>query len=128
MGKPGWQLGHFETTPVCEWCLTPVFRPRLDGIERHDDRTRDHVIPWSRGGKDLSNNVVAACRLCNNLRGHMPADEFRELAREHIAPYRYDLAVLRSHLMAAAMPRWGDVVERARLREEARPTACKAEG
>ena len=31
--------------------------------------TRDHVMPTSRGGLDVWDNVVAACRRCNHLKG-----------------------------------------------------------
>lgn len=41
--------------------------------------TRDHVVPLSRGGRDVWSNVVAACRSCNTRKGgrtpeqaHMP--------------------------------------------------------
>lgn len=30
--------------------------------------SRDHVTPFSRGGKDVWNNVVTACRRCNNAK------------------------------------------------------------
>ncbi len=30
--------------------------------------SRDHVTPLSRGGRDAWNNVVTACRSCNNLK------------------------------------------------------------
>ena len=30
---------------------------------------RDHVVPKSRGGSDLWDNVVAACRRCNHWKG-----------------------------------------------------------
>jgi hypothetical protein len=30
--------------------------------------SRDHVTPLSRGGRDAWNNVVTACRRCNNLK------------------------------------------------------------
>jgi 5-methylcytosine-specific restriction endonuclease McrA len=37
--------------------------------------TRDHVIPISRGGLNVWQNVVTACSPCNNRKGsHMPAD------------------------------------------------------
>ena len=32
--------------------------------------TRDHILPKSRGGKDSWMNVVAACRRCNQHKGH----------------------------------------------------------
>jgi 5-methylcytosine-specific restriction endonuclease McrA len=33
------------------------------------DLTRDHITPVSRGGGDIWQNVVAACRRCNNHKG-----------------------------------------------------------
>lgn len=32
------------------------------------DLSRDHVRPFSQGGRDAWNNVVTACRACNNLK------------------------------------------------------------
>jgi hypothetical protein len=37
--------------------------------------TRDHVTPMSRGGTDSWNNVVAACRRCNNHKGGRTSEE-----------------------------------------------------
>lgn len=34
------------------------------------DLTRDHVLPGSRGGFDIWDNVVAACRRCNHRKGN----------------------------------------------------------
>ncbi len=31
--------------------------------------SRDHITPISRGGKDVWNNVVTACKRCNNYKG-----------------------------------------------------------
>ena len=39
------------------------------------DLTRDHITPISKGGKDLWNNVVAACRRCNNHKGGQTPDQ-----------------------------------------------------
>jgi 5-methylcytosine-specific restriction endonuclease McrA len=33
---------------------------------RHSDLSRDHITPISAGGKDIWNNVVTACKRCNN--------------------------------------------------------------
>jgi hypothetical protein len=30
--------------------------------------SRDHVTPFSRGGRDIWSNVVSACRRCNNAK------------------------------------------------------------
>ena len=37
--------------------------------------TRDHVTPISRGGKDIWQNVVSACKRCNNLKGGKTPEE-----------------------------------------------------
>lgn len=37
--------------------------------------TRDHILPSSRGGRDAWENVVAACRRCNQHKGHLTLDE-----------------------------------------------------
>ena len=39
--------------------------------------TRDHITPISRGGADVWNNVVAACRRCNNHKGGRTPEEAR---------------------------------------------------
>ncbi len=39
------------------------------------DLTRDHVVPKSRGGSDLWDNVIAACKRCNHRKGDLLLDE-----------------------------------------------------
>ena len=45
--------------------------------ERFGERelTRDHVMPKSRGGKDVWRNVVSACRRCNQRKGNRLPEE-----------------------------------------------------
>lgn len=52
--------------------------------------SRDHVVPKSRGGRDRWENVVTACRRCNQHKGdRLPS----EIAMELIAlPYRPNYA------------------------------------
>ena len=48
--------------------------------------TRDHIVPLSRGGVDRWENVVAACRRCNQ---HKANHLLEEIAMELVAlPYR----------------------------------------
>lgn len=48
--------------------------------------TRDHVVPISRGGRDRWQNVVAACRRCNQFKGNRLLEE---IGWELVAlPYR----------------------------------------
>jgi 5-methylcytosine-specific restriction endonuclease McrA len=51
---------------VCMYCGTR-FMSR--------DLTRDHIRPISQGGEDLWQNVVAACRRCNNHKGGRTPDQ-----------------------------------------------------
>ena len=39
------------------------------------DLTRDHITPISQGGRDVWQNVVAACRRCNNHKGGRTPDQ-----------------------------------------------------
>ena len=39
------------------------------GKESENGLTRDHVIPSSKGGKDVWENVVTACEPCNLMKG-----------------------------------------------------------
>jgi len=45
---------------LCLYCGREVSRQQL---------TRDHVMPLSRGGRDIWENVVAACFQCNSRKG-----------------------------------------------------------
>ena len=42
---------------------------------RDSELTRDHVIPFSRGGRDRWSNVVTACRSCNTRKGNRKPEE-----------------------------------------------------
>lgn len=46
---------------LCLYCGSEFSRPQL---------TRDHVLPVSRGGRDVWENVVAACFHCNSRKGN----------------------------------------------------------
>ena len=41
----------------------------------HYELTRDHVHPRSRGGKDIWENVVAACKRCNHFKADRTPEE-----------------------------------------------------
>ncbi|ALN92466.1 HNH endonuclease [Lysobacter gummosus] len=46
---------------LCMYCGHDFHRPHL---------TRDHVVPVSKGGRDIWENVVAACFACNSRKGN----------------------------------------------------------
>lgn len=47
-----------------------------------DDRTADHMIPLSRGGKHSVSNLTMACFTCNSSKRDMTPEEFRDYIRE----------------------------------------------
>lgn len=51
---------------VCMYCGTRFMAREL---------TRDHITPISQGGMDVWQNVVAACRRCNNHKGGNTPEE-----------------------------------------------------
>lgn len=36
---------------------------------RIDSKVRDHIVPLSRGGEEISENIVASCKECSVLKG-----------------------------------------------------------
>lgn len=52
---------------TCQYCGKSVRNPK--------DRTIDHVIPRSRGGKTVWTNVVLCCRKCNLKKGDRTPEE-----------------------------------------------------
>lgn len=50
-----------------------------------DNRTKDHIKPFSKGGKLNSNNKVYACRECNQLKGPLTLIEFKQCLIDSIA-------------------------------------------
>lgn len=63
----------------CVWCRRPF-------DDRHVVPTTEHLVPRIKGGPSWVENEVAACKRCNNERGHRTlgefADECEGLARE----------------------------------------------
>jgi 5-methylcytosine-specific restriction endonuclease McrA len=65
---------------LCQWC------------RKNSGSTIDHVQPRSRGGTHSWENVVLACRSCNNRKGDRLAEELGWLLRTVPAlPSRKDL-------------------------------------
>ena len=57
--------------------------------------TRDHVTPFSRGGRDTWMNVVAACRHCNgHKRNRLPEESGLELMYAPYVPNKAEYLIL----------------------------------
>ncbi len=60
--------------------------------------TRDHIIPKSRGGKDVWENVVAACKRCNHFKADRYPDEANmELLAVPFRPNIFESMYLSQH-------------------------------
>lgn len=59
------------------------------------DLTRDHIIPRSRGGRDVWENCATACRTCNHTKGAKTPEEWgRKLLYVPYAPSRWEHFIL----------------------------------
>ena len=57
--------------------------------------SRDHIIPTSKGGKDVWTNCVTACRRCNNRKGNSTLEQANmQLLAVPFAPNRYEFFYL----------------------------------
>lgn len=73
---------------LCMYCGEP-FRSR--------ELSRDHVTPVIQGGEDIWNNVVAACRRCNNHKaGRTPEQAGMELLAVPFRPTHAEYIYLQS--------------------------------
>ena len=41
--------------------------------------TRDHIVPRAHGGRTTDDNLIAACQGCNQRKGDLEVETFREL-------------------------------------------------
>jgi 5-methylcytosine-specific restriction endonuclease McrA len=75
------------------------------GSFRRADLSRDHVTPTSQGGRDIWNNVVTACRRCNNYKaGRTPEQAGMQLLAIPFVPTRAEYIFLKArHVLADQM-------------------------
>ena len=58
----------------CFYCGTQLRRAQTP---LHSKKTRDHVIPKAKGGKDGKQNIVPCCLPCNADKRDSTLEEFR---------------------------------------------------
>lgn len=86
---------------TCQYCQVKPPRENL---------TIDHVIPRSRGGKSIWENVVLACQRCNSVKGSRTPEEARmKLAHPPRRPHW--LAAMRTMLRGPERPMWQRFVD-----------------
>jgi 5-methylcytosine-specific restriction endonuclease McrA len=57
---------------VCHYCGDPMMRMPNE----RKSFTLDHVVPRSRGGSNLLNNLVGSCAECNQDKGSLTGEEY----------------------------------------------------
>lgn len=66
------------------------------------DLSRDHVLPLSRGGRDVWTNCVSSCRRCNNRKAdRKPEEAGMELLAIPFVPNQYEFLYLSNHNVLA---------------------------
>ena len=58
---------------VCYYCKRPTLSKEL---------TMDHIVPIARGGRSKKNNVVAACKACNNKKKQLLPMEWGQYLKD----------------------------------------------
>lgn len=64
---------RFRSGDLCPYCEQPM---RWTSFQNFP--TREHRIPISRGGPKTGPNVFVACHQCNQTKGSMTEEEFRD--------------------------------------------------
>jgi len=100
---------------MCMYCGE---RPRAGHL------SRDHVTPISKGGEDVWNNVVTACKRCNNHKaGYSPEEANMSLLAVPFTPTHAEYVFLRGRkvladqmeFLATHFPRTSPLHERLKL-------------
>jgi 5-methylcytosine-specific restriction endonuclease McrA len=81
----------------CQYCGTKYSPNKL---------TLDHVMPKSRGGEDVPENLVAACKPCNNKKADRTPDEAGMKLIKPVKPINVGLDKIMAHVYAEKRPEW----------------------
>lgn len=70
------------------------------------DLTLDHILPRSRGGRTVAENLVAACQTCNNRKSDRTPEEARMPLMTNPAALYYGLERAELRQAAQSRPEW----------------------
>lgn len=90
LSKPKYAEIFSQEEGPCAYCYVEMYRffrikQKVTGdkkqyviSKRSDQRTVDHIIPISAGGKNLPDNRLFCCEKCNLEKGSMSLEDFLE--------------------------------------------------
>jgi 5-methylcytosine-specific restriction endonuclease McrA len=70
--------------------------------------TLDHVVPQSKGGATSPDNLVTACKPCNNLKADRTPEEAGMLLRNPLKPFNVGIDRVMAHYWSEYRPEWKD--------------------
>lgn len=70
------------------------------------DLTLDHILPKSRGGRTVADNLVTSCKACNNRKGDRTPEEARMPLLTNPAALFYGLERAALRQAAETRPEW----------------------
>lgn len=70
------------------------------------DLTLDHILPRSRGGRTVAENLCAACQECNNRKSDRTPEEARMPLLSNPSALRYGLDLASVYHAAQSRPEW----------------------
>ena len=73
-----------------------------------EDLTVDHAKPRSRGGQNRDDNLLPACRYCNNLKGNCSVSEFRKFVKVRVIRNLMCLGYFACDLSRVRVVFWGE--------------------
>ena len=59
-----------RTNGRCGYCAVEISK---------DETTRDHIVPRAKGGATTDNNLMCCCVECNQRKGDLDVEDFRDL-------------------------------------------------
>lgn len=72
---------------TCQYC-----NRHRNQLKSHESLTRDHVIPRTKGGKDVWENVVTSCGSCNNKKAYHTLEELGwTLPKKPVSPTIFEI-------------------------------------
>lgn len=114
----------------CCYCEREVNPHRNAKKQAGTDATIEHLIPVSKGGDDSRENLKLACMRCNNLRGTVSADWFRDFVRNfpgELPEYRSpEFGAVYNYIRMHRAPHGYRLRVRIRVRAPSRFIKCEA--